>query len=219
MEATPPDRQCQLRRPSQYSMCLLRRDSAYQSLSIWIFAGKLETEKSTNVTTATSRGATVAATADVQTPPIAADQPPPVRRVHATKTQREKRSLRMFIAVLMLMTTFLVCRLPTWVFLLYKLYFNATTNLQWMLHYAFGLLSIVNCILNPLFYTFLSETIRCSFGCASFLQKCWKAPYSIWCVSPLFHSRFRICKLCSILLSLFGYQWNEFANFVDSIEI
>lgn len=31
-----------------------------------------------------------------------------------------------------------------------------------MLQYTFGMLSIFNCVLNPLLYTYLTETIQCS---------------------------------------------------------
>lgn len=81
------------------------------------------------------------------------------------KTNREIRQLRMFRVIVMLMLAFLICRLPTWIYLLYKLHNSANTNLHWMLHYSFGLLSIFNCVLNPFFYTFLSESIQYSSMC------------------------------------------------------
>lgn len=90
------------------------------------------------------------------------------------RTRREIRQLRMFIAVLVLMLTFLICRLPTWIFLLYKLYNPAKTNSLWMLHYSLGLLSITNCVLNPLLYTFLTETIQFSFRFIDRIQHCSK---------------------------------------------
>lgn len=79
------------------------------------------------------------------------------------KTSREIRQLRMFKVVIVLMITFFVCRLPTWIFLLYKFFNVANTNFHWMLQYSFGLLSITNCVLNPFLYTFLTETIQYSF--------------------------------------------------------
>lgn len=90
------------------------------------------------------------------------------------ETRREIRQLRMFIAILVLMLTFLICRLPTWIFLLYKLYNPAKTNSLWMLHYCLGLLSITNCVLNPLLYTFLTETITFSFRFIDRLRHCPK---------------------------------------------
>lgn len=90
----------------------------------------------------------------------------------APKTRREIRQLRMFVAILILMLTFLICRLPTWIFLLYKLYNQAKTNSLWMLHYWLGLLSITNCVLNPLLYTFLTETIQISFRIIDRIRHC-----------------------------------------------
>lgn len=90
----------------------------------------------------------------------------------APRTRRDIRQLRMFIAILVLMLTFLICRLPTWIFLLYKLYNPAKTNSLWMLHYCLGLLSITNCVLNPLLYTFLTESIQFSFGFFDRLRRC-----------------------------------------------
>lgn len=78
------------------------------------------------------------------------------------KTCREIRQMRMFKAILVLMFVFLICRLPIWIFLLVKLYNVASSNMMWMLHFCFGLLSIVNCVLNPFLYTFLIETIQFS---------------------------------------------------------
>lgn len=87
--------------------------------------------------------------------------------VHVTKTtksRREVRQIRMFNAILILMTTFLICRLPTWSYLVYKSNYPTKTNLQWMLNFCFGLLSMANCVMNPLLYTFLTETIEVSLS-------------------------------------------------------
>lgn len=78
------------------------------------------------------------------------------------RTNREIRQIRMFKAIMTIMITFFVCRLPTWIFLLFKLYNVANSNFHWMLQYTFGMLSIFNCVLNPLLYTYLTETIQCS---------------------------------------------------------
>lgn len=87
--------------------------------------------------------------------------------VHASKTtksRREVRQIRMFNAILILMTTFLICRLPTWSYLVYKSNYPTKTNLEWMLNFCFGLLSMANCVMNPLLYTFLTETIEVSLS-------------------------------------------------------
>lgn len=89
------------------------------------------------------------------------------------KTSREIRQLRMFKVIIVIMITFFVCRLPTWIFLLYKLFNVADTNFHWMLQYCLGLLSITNCVLNPLLYTFLSETIQYSCLFVTKLKRIW----------------------------------------------
>lgn len=89
------------------------------------------------------------------------------------KTSREIRQLRMFKVIIVIMITFFVCRLPTWIFLLYKLFNVSSTNLHWMLQYCFGMLSITNCVLNPLLYTFLTETIQYSFVFATKIKTIW----------------------------------------------
>ncbi|XP_055591172.1 neuropeptide receptor npr-1 [Uranotaenia lowii] len=103
---------------------------------------------------------------DANSPPREPPPPPPpphpsTARSSATNT-RKKRQLRMFKVIVVLMVMFLVCRLPTWVFLLVKLYGVANTNLYWVLHYTFGIMAMLNGALNPLLYTFLGETIKVS---------------------------------------------------------
>lgn len=66
----------------------------------------------------------------------------------------------MFKVILALMAVFFVCRLPNWIYILYKLSNSSEGNIHWVLNYAFGLIVMVNCMLNPFLYTFLSETIR-----------------------------------------------------------
>lgn len=88
-------------------------------------------------------------------------------RAKKSKTCREIRQMRMFKAVLSLMIVFIVCRMPTWIYLLVKLYNVSNTNVMWVLHYSFGLLSLANCVINPFLYTFLIETIQYS---SRFLQ-------------------------------------------------
>lgn len=85
--------------------------------------------------------------------------------VKKAKTNREIRQLRMFRVIVLLMLSFFICRLPTWIYLIYKLNYAANTNLHWVLHYSFGFLSIFNCVLNPFLYTFLSNSIHCSSMC------------------------------------------------------
>ncbi|XP_053678503.1 orexin receptor type 2 [Anopheles nili] len=81
---------------------------------------------------------------------------------HATEatSNRRKRQMHMFKAIVVLMLVFFACRLPMWVFLLIKMVGEANTTAYWNLHYSFGILAMLNAVLNPLMYTFLSETIR-----------------------------------------------------------
>lgn len=76
----------------------------------------------------------------------------------------------MFRAILCIILTFLVCRLPTWIYLLYKLQYAANAPAHWVLHYALGCLSLVSCAVNPLLYTFLAETIDVTFVVADRLR-------------------------------------------------
>lgn len=74
--------------------------------------------------------------------------------------QRRLRQMRMFKVILVLMSVFIICRLPNWGFLVYKLSHKVSNRLNWLLVYSFGIMGLLNCMLNPLLYTFLSETIR-----------------------------------------------------------
>lgn len=73
---------------------------------------------------------------------------------------RKTRQLRMFKVIIVIMTTFFVCRLPTWIFLLIKLNNELNASGSYLVHFCFGILSLANCAVNPFLYTFLTETIR-----------------------------------------------------------
>lgn len=76
------------------------------------------------------------------------------------RAERKQRQVRMFKVILVLMMVFFICRLPNWIYVLYKLSNETQENIYWVIHYCFGLMMMVNCMLNPFLYTFLSETIR-----------------------------------------------------------
>ncbi|CRL05728.1 CLUMA_CG018757, isoform A [Clunio marinus] len=99
-------------------------------------------------------------------------QPPstPVNN-ETRRNERQRRQMRMFKAVLVLMSVFIMCRLPNQIFLLYKLNNEIDGRLNWLLYYSFGLTGLLNCMLNPMLYTFLSETIRITSHVASFCYK------------------------------------------------
>lgn len=73
---------------------------------------------------------------------------------------RKQRQLRMFKVIVVLMAVYLICRVPSWVFLLYKLNNVDSSNLAWVLQSIFGILSMLNTALNPFMYTFLQKTIQ-----------------------------------------------------------
>ncbi|KFB50011.1 hypothetical protein ZHAS_00018053 [Anopheles sinensis] len=89
---------------------------------------------------------------------------------------RRKRQLRMFKAIIVLMLVFFICRLPMWIFLLIKMIGEANTSAYWNLHYSFGILAMVNAVLNPLMYTFLSETIRFTLFVKAYCVRAWMEP-------------------------------------------
>lgn len=94
--------------------------------------------------------------------PVFTIQPPAaaITEIRRSDNQRRQRQMRMFKVILVLMSAFIMCRLPNWIFLLYKLSYKVSGRLNWILLYCFALTGILNCMLNPLLYTFLSETIR-----------------------------------------------------------
>jgi hypothetical protein len=77
-----------------------------------------------------------------------------------TPNERHKRHIRVFRILLILMLVFFACRLPSWIYTIYKLNNSAEGNIIWVLSYAFGVLVLLNCALNPYLYSFMTETIR-----------------------------------------------------------
>jgi 7 transmembrane receptor (rhodopsin family) len=80
--------------------------------------------------------------------------------VTARRVERKQRQIRMFKVILVLMIVFFLCRLPHWIYILYKLGNDAEGNIHWVINYALGIMVMANCMFNPFLYTFLSETIR-----------------------------------------------------------
>lgn len=80
--------------------------------------------------------------------------------ISARRAERKQRQIRMFKVILVLMAVFFICRLPNWIYVLYKLSHNSQENIHWVINYSLGLMVMANCMLNPFLYTFLSETIR-----------------------------------------------------------
>jgi hypothetical protein len=96
--------------------------------------------------------------------------------VETRRNERQRRQLRMFRVIVVLMSVFIMCRLPNWIFLLYKLNHEAKGKLNWLLLYIFGIMGLLNCALNPLLYVFLGETIRITShigrACYKFCRVC-----------------------------------------------
>ncbi|XP_034475880.1 orexin receptor type 2 [Drosophila innubila] len=74
---------------------------------------------------------------------------------------RVARHRRMVHVVILMMAAFICLRLPAWIFLILRLYGTFSSPVDWLLYFSFGLLNLTSSALNPLFYTFLTQTIRC----------------------------------------------------------
>lgn len=79
--------------------------------------------------------------------------------IMARRSQRKQRQIRMFKVILVLMTVFLMCRLPHWIYILYKLKHPSLDSIHRVLYFTFGLMVMANCMLNPFLYMFLRDTI------------------------------------------------------------
>ncbi|XP_050091276.1 neuropeptide Y receptor type 5 [Anopheles aquasalis] len=102
--------------------------------------------------------------------------PPAPQPANEASMNRRKRQLRTFKTIIVLMLVFFVCRLPMWIFLLIKMIGVANTNAYWNLHYSFGILAMLNGVLNPLMYTFLGETIRFTQLIKAYCVRVWVQP-------------------------------------------
>ncbi|EJY57484.1 AAEL017549-PA, partial [Aedes aegypti] len=109
-------------------------------------------------------------------PQVPPPPPPTAPSTSPASNNRKKRQLRMFKAIVFIMSVFFLCRLPTWIFLLIKLHGTANTNTFWMLHYTFGIMAMLNCVLNPLIYTFLGETIKVTVFLKTMCERFWVDP-------------------------------------------
>ncbi|XP_022232709.2 gastrin/cholecystokinin type B receptor [Drosophila obscura] len=84
----------------------------------------------------------------------------PVGGMGPAAQAREARHRRMVVVVLLMMAVFIFLRLPAWIFLIMRLYGSYSEPVDWLLYFSFGILNLLSCALNPLFYTFLTQTIR-----------------------------------------------------------
>lgn len=73
-----------------------------------------------------------------------------------------ERKMRAFRIILLLMVDFIILRLPFWIFYNISLSYIIPDKIaSWNTHYSLTLLTVVNCALNPMLYTFLNETMYC----------------------------------------------------------
>ncbi|XP_016953068.1 gastrin/cholecystokinin type B receptor [Drosophila biarmipes] len=84
----------------------------------------------------------------------------PAKKTTAAALAREARHRRMVVVVLLMMAVFICLRLPAWVFLIMRLFGTYSAPIDWLLYFSFGILNLFSCALNPIFYTFLTQTIR-----------------------------------------------------------
>lgn len=92
----------------------------------------------------------------LETPPKP-EQPRPLSAAAAARVARHRRMVHV---VILMMAAFICLRLPAWIFLLLRLYGSFSSPTEWLLYFIFGLLNLTSSALNPLFYTFLTQTIR-----------------------------------------------------------
>ncbi|KAH8337807.1 hypothetical protein KR067_004481 [Drosophila pandora] len=92
--------------------------------------------------------------------PSSPPSPNPGKKTTAASLAREARHRKMVVVVLLMMAVFIFLRLPAWVFLIMRLYGSYSEPIDWLLYFSFGILNLFSCALNPIFYTFLTQTIR-----------------------------------------------------------
>ena len=91
--------------------------------------------------------------------------------------ERQRRQMRMFKVILVLMCVFIAFRLPSQIYLLYKLsFYIEPKRAGWIVMYALSFLGLLNSMMNPFLYTFLSESIRLTArireSCDKFFKLC-----------------------------------------------
>lgn len=70
-----------------------------------------------------------------------------------------KLKSKTFRVVIVLLLSFILCRLPYWIFYILRLALKFSSNTTWVIHFLFISLSILNSAVNPLLYNFLNESI------------------------------------------------------------
>ncbi|XP_045477350.1 neuropeptide Y receptor type 2 [Harmonia axyridis] len=76
------------------------------------------------------------------------------------QNEQMKKKLRTFKVILVLITTFVVCRLPFWAFTTIKLSYVVKGYAVWRINCLISALNLTSTILNPLLYTYLNVTVK-----------------------------------------------------------
>ena len=133
-------------------------------------------KKNTDETNTSSNFRSKSSSGESKQPVFIVQQQPQSNIVETHRNERQRRQMRMFKIILVLMSVFVCCRLPNWIFFLYKLTNEVSGKFNWVLLHIFGAMGILNCMLNPLLYTFLGETIRITAhigsACYKFCRPC-----------------------------------------------
>lgn len=78
------------------------------------------------------------------------------------KSTHSQKKVRTFTIILIIMATFIVCRLPQWIFIVITtLPWNRLTgNFWWSIKYLLSALSLANTSINPFIYSFLNQVMN-----------------------------------------------------------
>ncbi|XP_072395710.1 uncharacterized protein [Diabrotica undecimpunctata] len=99
----------------------------------------------------------------------------PVVKPKKQKNVQVQRKIRTFRIVIVLMLSFIGCRFPYWFYYTVRVVSIRNDNMSWNLHFALVALNLLNCVLNPLLYTFLNQSVAALKIIKEFMLKicCW----------------------------------------------
>ncbi|KAL1497617.1 hypothetical protein ABEB36_008546 [Hypothenemus hampei] len=92
------------------------------------------------------------------------------------RNEQMEKKIRSFKIVVALIIAFIGCRAPYWIHMLYQQVNTVDKNLLWNFRFSAISLYLLNCVLNPLLYTYLNVTISICRKISSFLTQiccCW----------------------------------------------
>ncbi|XP_055372782.1 free fatty acid receptor 4-like [Condylostylus longicornis] len=79
---------------------------------------------------------------------------------HNIQNNRLTYQTKLCFIIIVLMLVFLICRFPRSIFLMLYLERVNITFDDWALNFSLEVLSLISCVLNPLLYTFMPETLK-----------------------------------------------------------